>query len=355
MSAELQADEFTSVQTDAGPVSLATVADLQQRSKQWKDWSVKAEQSRDGMLREAAEKMAAAGSVLIAQPAAWEVPPALRSTLDSAVALAEHVASDDQAVASLEQQKSEANIFSRIGIGRHEDQVRHDRVAAAAQLRDASIAVATGAPPTTLPAADELRGAAAQLQTEAASLVEQMNAAGARCASYDAEVGRRQESIKNMGFDALYESARLQTNGAEPVSTPLMLKAGEQAYVSTPATLARMVTHTRYVGGSSGFSFPIGHTGIRYRVGSYRGHPVSQQSLTKLDQGTFVVTNQRIAYVGAMKSASVPLAKLLHVEIYDDGLSVSREGKENPDWYLMSEPKRVLFLLNWVLSKRAET
>ena len=43
----------------------------------------------------------------------------------------------------------------------------------------------------------------------------------------------------------------------------------------------------------------------------------------------------------------------MHVEVYDDGLSIAREGKENPDWYLMPNPKRAVFLLNWLLSKHA--
>jgi len=155
-----------------------------------------------------------------------------------------------------------------------------------------------------------------------------------------------------MGFDSLYTAAVLQTAGAQPVDAPLVLKSRERAYLAEPATLARMVTRTHYVGGSSGFSFPIGHTGIRYRVGRFSGHPVQQQALNRLDTGTFVLTDQRVAYVGRTKSTSVPLAKLLHLEIYDDALSIAREGKENPDFYLMDKPKYAAFLLNWLLARQ---
>jgi hypothetical protein len=131
------------------------------------------------------------------------------------------------------------------------------------------------------------------------------------------------------------------------------LIVSERPNLSDPATLARMVTKTHYVGGSSGFSFPIAHTGIRYRIGSFRGEPVHQQSLTRLDAGTFVVTNQRVAYIGQTKSTSVVLAKVMHIEVYNDALSIAREGKENPDFYLMSSPKHAVFLLNWFLSKQS--
>jgi len=85
-----------------------------------------------------------------------------------------------------------------------------------------------------------------------------------------------------------------------------------------------MVTRPHYVGGSSGFSFPILHTGIRYRVGSFRGEPVHQKALKKLGAGTFVVTNQRAAHVGRTKATGVALAKVMHVEVYKDGLSIAR-------------------------------
>src|SRR4029077_3755622 len=120
--------------------------------------------------------------------------------------------------------------------------------------------------------------------------------------------------------------ASLQARGPVHVESPLILKKAEQAAVSVAASLARQQTRRQWVGGSQGFSFPIGHTGIRYRVGSFRGHPVEQQSLTRLDSGTLVVTNQRLAFIGSTKSTSVPFAKLLHVECYSDALAVFLEG-----------------------------
>jgi len=343
--------EFPVVQTDAGPVTLATVAEIQLRSSQWKEWATKAKQSAQEMRAQADEKLAQAGGVLVAQPTAWQVPAESQDAVQTAVTLAQQITADDQSVTALDQQRSSANIFGRIGLKHRESKVEQDRQSAAARLRELSIAIARAAPPTTLAQADELRSAAAQLDSQASAVDVEVQAAETRAAAYDAEVASRQQAIKAMGFDSLYEAATLQTSGAKPVSSPILTKPGEEAYVSVPATLARMVTHTQYVGGSSGFNFPIGHTGIRYRVGSFRGHPVSQQALTHVDQGTFVVTNQRLAYVGQTKSTSIPLIKILHVEVYDDGISVSREGKENPDWYLMSEAKHVVFLLNWVLSK----
>jgi hypothetical protein len=152
-----------------------------------------------------------------------------------------------------------------------------------------------------------------------------------------------------MGFDAPCLGAYMKTYGAAEVESPLILKRGEKASMVMPATLARNQSRRQWVGGSQGFSFPIGHTGIRYRVGSFHGHPVEQQFLGHLDTGRLVVTNQRIAFIGQLKSTSIPLAKLLHVECYPDAVAVFIEGRENPDFYLVAQPKYALFMINWFL------
>jgi hypothetical protein len=168
------------------------------------------------------------------------------------------------------------------------------------------------------------------------------------------EIQRRSEAQSEMGFDAPYLAATLSTRGPQPVESPLILKKGEQACLAAPATLARQQTRRQWVGASQGFSFPIGHTGIRYRVGSFRGHPVEQQLLGKLDSGTLVLSNQRLAFIGSTKSTSVAFAKLLHVECYSDALAVFEEGRENPDYYYVDQPKYVLFFINWFLNQTAQ-
>jgi len=343
------------VQTDAGPVTLASVEALQARAVQLRDWIATAAASAQALHTQAEDQLAAVGSTLVARPTDWAIPGDLQPTTQQAKVLTEQVAADDQQAAALKGDEATAGIFGRIGVKHHEHQVEQDRSQAATQLHGLLVSIARSAPPSTFPEADQQRKVAFDLETQAGQVDAQIQSAQASAKACDDEVVHRQEAIKAMGFDSLYEAARLKTSGAQPVDSPLILKAGEQAYLSVPATLARMTTRTHYTGHSSGFSFPIGHTGIRYRVGSFRGQPVQQQSLTKLDTGTFVLTNKRLGYVGQTKSMSVALDKLMHFEIYNDALSVAREGKENPDFYLMPNPKYVAFLLNWVLAKQSGT
>lgn len=335
-------------------MTLAPIGDLQSRASQWRAWAATTGATAQSLRNQAEDRWASAGAILVARSSEWAVPADLQSAIQEAAGLVGHITADDQATASLKERESSAGLFGRIGVSHQEHALERDRSKSAGRLRTLLIPIARSAPAATISEADEQRKAAVDLETQAGALDAQIRDAEGWAAACDVEVGRRNDAVKAMGFDSLYEAALLRTSGAAPVDSPLVLKSGERAYLSVPATLARMVRKTHYVGGSSGFSFPIGHTGIRYRVGSFSGQPVHQESLTKLDAGTFIVTNQRVAYVGRTKSTSVTLAKILHVEVYNDGLSIAREGKENPDFYLMPNPKHAVFLLNWVLGKSSE-
>jgi hypothetical protein len=349
------ASQWAVVQTEAGSVTLASIPDLQSRAHQWRDWASKAKVSVLGLRGQAEDHIASAAAILVARRADWPVPANMQPTIDLAEGMTKRLAADEQIDASLKQDESSAGLFARIGLRHQEHALDRDRKQAQTELRSLLISIGRSAPQATIDEADGIRRAAADLETQASGLDAQIQSADGWAAACEGEVSRRQEAIKAIGFDSLYEVAVLKTSGPAPVDSPLVLKNAERAYLSVPATLARMVTRTHYVGGSRGFSFPIGHTGIRYRVGSYSGHPVHQQSLTKLDSGSFVVTNQRVAYVGATKSTSTTLSKVIHVEVFNDGLSIAREGKENPDFYLMPNPKRAVFMLNWLLDRQSQS
>lgn len=269
--------------TDAGPVTLATVDQLESRAAQWRAWSESSEAALQSLRNQADEHLAAAGGILVAHASNWQIPPELTDTVKKAESLSEHVASDDQAAAALKEREATANVFGRISVRYHEHQTEEDRAKASTELRALLIPIGRGAPPTTVAEADSERKSAADLEAQAEGIDSQAQAAEARVTAYQSELERRNEAIKAQGFDSLYETAVLQTSGPQAVDSPLVLKKGEQAYLSAPATPARMVSRTRYVGGSSGFSFPIGHTGIRYRVGSFHGQPIHEESLSKLD------------------------------------------------------------------------
>lgn len=233
--------------------------------------------------------------------------------------------------------------------GPHRHELENKRAALAEQLRATLAALAEKAPATTVPEADALRAEAQASLQEAHAALDRQHAAPEQAQALAGEIQRRQAAAKEMGFDSLYTAAWLEANGPAPIESPLALKPKEQAYVAVPAVLARITTRTRYVDGGQGISFPIGHTGIRYRVGSFSGHPLTTTSMADVDQGTLVLSNQRVAFIGRLKSVVTPLPKIVHVESYSDALAVFQEGRENPTFYKLQTPQYFLLYLNWVL------
>ena len=347
-------DQPPRVDLPSGPVTLEPLDSLAAQLNQLDSEAKQILQSSEAPIANARLKVQQAGELLIAHKTEWDT-----SGVAKQIAAATQL---QDGVSQLNQQIQDLSNRPHSGLGgflhslndeHHEKELAAQRSRVLDQLHAAIAAFVGQIPEMTIPEADALR-AEAQIQlAQAKSLIDQQHAkidAGKAIAD---EIQRRQAAMKVMGFDSLYTAAWLQTHGPAPVSSPLTLKPKEFAYVSVPAVLARLTTRTRYTGGSQGFSFPIGHTGIRYRVGSFNGHPVQSSSITDVDQGTLVLTNMRIAFIGKLKSVVTQLPKLVHVELYNDALSVFQEGKESPNFYKIGSPQYFLFYVNWILDHNA--
>ena len=296
------------------------------------------------------------GKLLITNSTGWAVPSPLTEVVGQARALIEREGNEDARLQSIEAEEHHgvAGIASRVGGWNESRNISADRVKVDSQLRPLLMRIGQEAPEVTVTDADLVRTEAAAAASQAKQLAAQAEGLAATSALAEQEIHRRGDAQSTMGFDAPYLAATLSTRGPQPIQSPLVLKKGEQACLAVPATIARQQIRRQWVGASQGFSFPIGHTGIRYRVGSFRGHPVEQQLLTKLDAGTLVISNQRLAFIGSTKSTSVAFAKLLHVECYSDALAIFQEGREKPDYYYVDKPQYVLFFVNWFLNQIAQ-
>ena len=348
--AEAASNPVPRVDLPSGPVTLESLDDLAAQLNQLAGEAKKILQSSEGPIANARLKLEQAGELLMAHKTEWDT-----SGVADQITAATQLQTD---VSQLNQQIQELGARPHTGLGgflhsltdgHHAHELETQRSKVLDQLKAALDTVIEHVPVKTMPEADALR-ADAQLQlTQAKSLIDEQHAKIEAGKVVGDEIQRRQAAITAMGFDSLYTAAWLQTHCPTPVDSPLALKPNELAYVSVSAVLARLTTRTRYAGGSQGFSFPIGHTGIRYRVGSFSGHPVHSSSITDVDQGTLVLTNMRIAFIGKLKSIVAQLPKLVHVELYNDALSVFQEGRENPNFYKISAPQYFLFYVNWTL------
>ena len=341
------------VTTDGGPVTLVDMDGLNTALASARAKQHEHEQEAQSLSGLAAGLWTQRGRLLLAGDTRWPQPPSIAPLVASAKSLDDQVHDLDARLAEMQAETHTglSGIVAKATEWNEHRKLVADRANLDGQLRTVLIQLGRQSPEVTLPDADIIGSQAKAADLQAQQALTAAADSGSVANTFENEVQRRTEAQSQMGFDSLYLAAYLQTHGPEPVQRPLVLKRGEQAYVSVAATLARQQTRRQWVGGSQGFSFPIGHTGIRYRVGSYRGHPVEQQFLARLDSGTLVVTNQRVAFIGSTKSVSTVLSKILHVECYSDGVAIFQEGRENPDYYFQAQPKYVLFFINWFLAK----
>ena len=339
------------VDTEGGPVTLIGLVTLRARAEALEADRDKAAQEAKALRALAEDLWLQIGGALIARPDQWSPSPQGAELVRQAVSLSERAGADDAELESIHaaERRGIIGLADKLGTWNERRKLSNEHTSLESQLHLLLLQIARENPQASLPEIDSIRSQAAAAEAQAQDL--EARAASLSTSEREAteEQKRRQASVLVMGFDAPFLGAYMKTYGAAEVESPLILKRGEKASMVMPATLARNQSRRQWVGGSQGFSFPIGHTGIRYRVGSFQGHPVEQQFLGHLDTGRLVVTNQRIAFIGQLKSTSIPLAKLLHVECYPDAVAVFIEGRENPDFYLVAQPKYALFMINWFL------
>jgi len=63
--------------------------------------------------------------------------------------------------------------------------------------------------------------------------------------------------------------------------------------------------------------------GVSYRVGSHRGHIVTDKAVMPVSEGDLVITNKRVIFRGDAKSFSSKLDKLLEINCYADGVRLT--------------------------------
>jgi hypothetical protein len=344
------------VDTEGGPVTLLELASLRASVQALVAERDKAAQEAKSLRALAEDLWLQVGGALIAKPDQWSPSEQGAEVLRQAVSLSGRAAADESELESMHaaEHGGISGLAGKLGTWSERRKLSIERTNLESQLQPLLSQIARENPQAALPEIDSTRGQAIAAEAQAQELEDRAASMGKSASTTTDELKRRTSALLEMGFDAPYLGAYLKTYGPAGVESPLILKRGEKAAMVVPATFARQQTRRQWVGGSQGFSFPIGHTGIRYRVGSFHGHPIEQQSLGHLDTGKLVVTNQRIAFIGQVKSTSIPFAKLLHVECYSDAVAVFLEGRENPDFYLTGQPKYVLFMINWFLNQAAE-
>jgi hypothetical protein len=343
------------VPTEGGQVTLVDLGALRTRADELHKEAVEATDDATSLRALADGLWAQIGERLLASHENWSPTQQAAALIEQAISMRQQIANDDSVLESrhAKEHGGLSGLAFKVGSWNETRRLSGERSHLENDLRTLLVQIARLNPQIETGDVGPLREQALAAESQALEAEKHAEFISTAATAANEEIKRRSDAERDLGFDGPYLAAHLKTYGPQDVESPLILKRGERACWVAPASLARNQTRRQWVGGSQGFSFPIGHTGIRYRVGSFHGHPIEQQSLTKLDSGRLVISNQRIAFIGQTKSTSVPFAKLLHVECYSDGVAVFQEGRENPDFYLTGQPKYALFMINWFLNQAA--
>ena len=140
---------------------------------------------------------------------------------------------------------------------------------------------------------------------------------------------------------------------AAPVSTPIALKAKEQAiyFVDGAGLVESRRGPGHWQGGSQGVSVRIpGTKSMRYRVGATRGtYAQGDESPTLIDNGSLTITTTRAVFIGAKQTREWAWAKLLgfHDEATTawTGIAVSNRQKVSGISYPPAQAVAVRFYL----------
>jgi hypothetical protein len=121
----------------------------------------------------------------------------------------------------------------------------------------------------------------------------------------------------------VYVEAAKQANKLPTVSTQVFLKAGESAFYDCPSSLYETRAVRQYQAGHVGFRVAKG-----VWVGGTQGQSVSNQEWSKIDDGTFTITNMRVIFDGTKGSRNIVLGKIISVQSFLDGLELAVENRQ---------------------------
>jgi hypothetical protein len=332
-----------------GPVSLATLDELRDAGRADRSGVGHLASMAAEVAAQAEDRLADAGALLVPRREWWQAPGGLSPLLAEADRLVSRISSLDEAIADLEWRPGTpaSTIASRLRIWTRGRLLGWERVRAGARLRETLIAVARAAARSgvDVPGVESPLQQAAELEERAEGLRAALATASSRLGGLERELRLREEAARLLGFDSLHLAAYFRAYGMPVIESPIALEADELAFLARSAELAG----TRTTEGDRGKPIPTAYTGISYWIGAFRHRAIPLQTEGPIDKGTLVVTNRRLSFVGRTDPVSIPLAVVVNMDVYTDGLVVYQLGREHPDVFLVAAPGHVTFYMNWAM------
>lgn len=118
----------------------------------------------------------------------------------------------------------------------------------------------------------------------------------------------------------------LEVNLKPLSSVPVLLQKNEEAVLAEPARWRQFKTVRQYQG-YSGLSANLRLAkGLSYRIGNVGPIYSSSEQLVDVADGAFVITSKRLIFTGGTKSTTIALNKIVNVELFADGVAISKSS-----------------------------
>lgn len=154
--------------------------------------------------------------------------------------------------------------------------------------------------------------------------------------------------LNNKNVQAALQAARISnlvqivSNGTENINfvlaaAPLVITEHEKIVAVLPNTTLFEPKTVRVRKGTRASSSMRMGFGYSSGSGSYTSTTESREQLQTADQGTLVVTNQRVAFLGALKTISIEVNKIIGVDQFCDEIGVHCKNKEKVESFKISD------------------
>lgn len=342
---------FETVELEDALVSMATVEQLRKEADSLQHEAEGLTAAATRSRSDAVARLAEAGLVLVARARDWA--PAHPTAKNQLVDVNRTIKTIDELDGGLDRDDSKkrsglSGLFGRNRAPVEDPETRQAREERSAQLR-VMLAELGRSYGEALPAVAVAHEKAMAMESQSADDGAAASRLETSARDMRQEADTRERAAAEMGFDALALAATFRSLPPATVESPLALRSGERACLVEPAELAREKKPVVLPTQLPMTNFHTYTTGIRYRIGVRRDGTLKPDSLSPLGPGTFVVTNQRLGFVGKLKSFAFPLDSLVHAEQYAGSLALVREGRDHADVVLTPSASRILFYINYVL------
>jgi hypothetical protein len=140
----------------------------------------------------------------------------------------------------------------------------------------------------------------------------------------------------------------------KPEDLGIILGSGEELlWVEHGLTLREPKTTRSYVGASAGVSIRVA-SGVYFRIGQFKGHPIDRTDVVEIGKGTLALTNQQVFFLSPAKGFKLPYRRLVSVIPFEDGIGLQRDGVAAKPQYLHGGDGWLLYNLVMNFAQRTQ-